>query len=1397
MKKFFTTLLGVQCLFGLGLLLGLMPAFAQAPTNGLVAYYPFNGNANDESGHGNNGVVNGATLTTDRFGNANKAYSFDGINNYIELNYSQTNLSSYSISCWVNTLDAGTILQNRGISGNEAYSLTLHLRQNVVEYHLDSSYREIGRECNSTVSDGSWHHIVGTWSSSNGSLITPDQFKIYVDGILTQSQAIDFTCCGYRQNRFANVSGAMKCLIGYYPYWNSHYKGKIDNIYIYNRALSQTEVTQLYNDNNALTTIDIPSDTTWLTPKFVNNAVMPCGAVTTGWNSNPNYDVSCWTTSTQPYPDSVEGISAQSRFVWGRNPWTPFQTAYFRKTFTLSSLPNVTTPYVALRFRADDSGKFYVNGHQVANITWWDQTAVISSAEILPYLVVGTNVLAVEATDLGAVGWWFGSHLHLESINCTFATQITSDVPNNQLTCFTPSTLLTPSVTTGGVAPYTYRWDNGSTDSTRRVHRSGTYAVTITDANGCISNSSIAITSEPNRIELSFLPDTIPLLNCWNESIRIEIPDLTLMRLTEFSYRIWRNGNLLTQGNAPAYPLNRVFRIDAILGGTYDFEFTPMATGCTVTGQIMIRDERNPLNVNDFRITAPSTMLTCTTPTIPLTVVGANGNPLTGYNYAWTSTDFVGQASNLRNITTAGRDSVWVINNATHCRSALPQTIEIQSNTTQPTVAITASNLNFTCGVNNITLTATGATNYLWNDNTTSNVKRISNAGSFSVTGTGANGCTHTANIVIGQTAGVIRGAQVNQTICQGSTLTVGNQTFTSAGDYTIVQTGTLGCDTTYTLHLTVEDSTYRQAISIAAGTSYTIGNSTYSASGTYVHRVASANGCMRTVTTVLTVLPVGVALDTNYRIPNVAIPCQATTFCVDITKNNIVSDTRGWQGIVSYPNHCLQYTGGYKGTALSSGFSDFWVDAAAGQVHYAITPAVGTPIASNGTIAQVCFQLQKNATCAAPYAITAAPVQESYADNARNRFVTVGSSRVTTTTNDTVKVTMVYCGVTLQPFGNLAGAGNAHTEIQSCNPNHIGVMSPNPQGEAICKAGDTIQAVRYPNTDPLTRLSVVNSMDAYRIIQFANHNIVATPTDGMHWVAADVDGNGVVLANDANAALRISVGLDPVKYIWLPTAQVPTTNLNSTIVPIVSNCIPMPSVACAPQAMQIQTIQRGDFVGQAISNSSKLAPLTQSIFMDLTNTRRMGDTVVIPIGYESANLLNAVDLDIMTSNNRLRLLQIETKTTFDQFLSNPTPNLVRSSGFGSNLGGMCLFQLKVLVPAGLSLQESDFSAPRSLLNGVNASFGFKTTAMNCTTGFGEVMPKANVNLYPNPTSNQLTIDYNETVKQLSIVNLLGQSLKTLEINASGRMDVNLSELPQGVYFLRINEKEMLKFVKL
>jgi len=71
-KNLFTALAVGLCITAN--LMAQVPSYV--PTNGLVGWWPFNGNANDESGNGNNGTVNGATLTADRFGNNSKSYSF-------------------------------------------------------------------------------------------------------------------------------------------------------------------------------------------------------------------------------------------------------------------------------------------------------------------------------------------------------------------------------------------------------------------------------------------------------------------------------------------------------------------------------------------------------------------------------------------------------------------------------------------------------------------------------------------------------------------------------------------------------------------------------------------------------------------------------------------------------------------------------------------------------------------------------------------------------------------------------------------------------------------------------------------------------------------------------------------------------------------------------------------------------------------------------------------------------------------------------------------------------------------------------------------------------------------------------------------------------------------------
>ena len=81
MKKLFLTLIFVLFIIPFGISQDL-PSYV--PADGLVAYYPFNGNANDESGNGNHGTVNGAILTSDRNQNENSSYMFENSNISIE-----------------------------------------------------------------------------------------------------------------------------------------------------------------------------------------------------------------------------------------------------------------------------------------------------------------------------------------------------------------------------------------------------------------------------------------------------------------------------------------------------------------------------------------------------------------------------------------------------------------------------------------------------------------------------------------------------------------------------------------------------------------------------------------------------------------------------------------------------------------------------------------------------------------------------------------------------------------------------------------------------------------------------------------------------------------------------------------------------------------------------------------------------------------------------------------------------------------------------------------------------------------------------------------------------------------------------------------------------------------
>ena len=230
--------------------------FAQVPsyvpTNGLVGYWPFNGNANDLSGNGNSGTVNGATLTTDRFGNSDRAYSFDGVNDFIQTSFNGiTGSSSRTIALWYYTNNFGPsqTLLSYGLDDIPSNYINLWTSSTCTGIGLDISYSY--KDYSNSVSLGQWNHYILVIDNLNGT--TLNDAKIYKNGVL-----INTLCNSMGLNTQINTLQQFSMTFGKYHAQSIDYlNGKLDDIGVWNRALTQQEITNLYNANQCITNITV------------------------------------------------------------------------------------------------------------------------------------------------------------------------------------------------------------------------------------------------------------------------------------------------------------------------------------------------------------------------------------------------------------------------------------------------------------------------------------------------------------------------------------------------------------------------------------------------------------------------------------------------------------------------------------------------------------------------------------------------------------------------------------------------------------------------------------------------------------------------------------------------------------------------------------------------------------------------------------------------------------------------------------------------------------------------------------------------------------------------------------------------------------------------------------
>lgn len=248
------------------------PALALSTSDGLVGYFPFSGNAEDKSGNSNHGEVNGATPTEDRFGNAGSAYSFDGVDDHIKIPLADhlqfnPNVNSFTISVWarpkeLNDTDGGGVnncvlkaaplvdtyrygLDNLGIYGSMAMDNLS--RAGLTEPFWDTE---------------NWHLMTGTWEVSGNTIIASH----YIDGQLRDQKTYNVVPGGSYPWDGLYIGATHHCTVS----GLSFAKADIDEVRLYNRALTGSEISELFSGQE-----DVPDteEETLFSDDFNDNSI--------------------------------------------------------------------------------------------------------------------------------------------------------------------------------------------------------------------------------------------------------------------------------------------------------------------------------------------------------------------------------------------------------------------------------------------------------------------------------------------------------------------------------------------------------------------------------------------------------------------------------------------------------------------------------------------------------------------------------------------------------------------------------------------------------------------------------------------------------------------------------------------------------------------------------------------------------------------------------------------------------------------------------------------------------------------------------------------------------------------------------------------------------------------
>ena len=338
MKHFYHFLM-ILFIFGFTNQLYSQSVPSYVPTNGLVGWWGFNGNAQDGSGNGNHGTVNGATLTSDRLGNTGMAFSFNGISDFISLAQpffqGSTNVSAftYHVIIKINQLPNGNSAY--AISTKEGYWRTLAMfvqNNGGISFggSQPSSYIVVGTNPNAILLN-QWTHITLTYENST--------LKLYLNGLLSATSSIPYSTLDFSWPALGNSTSTNLIGASYpvSPGLCNFFSGVIDDFGTWNRALTQQEITNLYNSQlPTQTSLCLPSITTNTPTSIGIDSVIVGGNITNDGGSSIVLRGVCYSTTPNPDMGTMRtedgsGVGSFSTILRNLNPSTTYYVRSYAK----------------------------------------------------------------------------------------------------------------------------------------------------------------------------------------------------------------------------------------------------------------------------------------------------------------------------------------------------------------------------------------------------------------------------------------------------------------------------------------------------------------------------------------------------------------------------------------------------------------------------------------------------------------------------------------------------------------------------------------------------------------------------------------------------------------------------------------------------------------------------------------------------------------------------------------------------------------------------------------------------------------------------------------------------------------------------------------------------------